>query len=151
MRVPLVSNTYAVAAPPALVWRVLTDTARYAEWNPRLLRVDGAFAPGAVVTLHYAKDSPVLPARFVVDVDVCAPLEELRWSGPRNAARALFRASHFFRLAAEGAGTSVTHGEEFAGLTAGRVWPWLRRVVEENHADVNRALRARCEALARPS
>lgn len=141
---PEVRNELQLDAPPDVVWAVLMDTARYAEWNPRLRRVDGTLAPGAVVTLHYVQDRPWMPARFVVDVDVCEPQRELRWSGPKNAARGLLRASHWFALEPHVGGTRFVHGERFDGALAGALWPVLGATVAKNHADVNAALAARC-------
>jgi hypothetical protein len=128
---PIVDNTLVVAATPKAVWALLMDVARYAEWNSRLVRVDGAFAPGAVVTLHYRQPRPWLPGRFVVDVDACVPEEELRWSGPRNLGRKLLRASHFFRLRPEGAGTCIQHAESFEGPLAGALWPIIGGALAE--------------------
>lgn len=142
---PLVENSFVIAAPPTAVWAVLADTAAYADWNPRLRRIDGALARGAVVTLHYAKEKPWLPATFEVDVDACEPGAELRWSGPRNASRLLLRASHWFRLSPRGPGTELVHGERFDGALAPIVWPLIGATVGANHAAVNAALRARCE------
>lgn len=143
---PVLENNLVIHAPPAAVWAVLTDTGSYSLWNPRLLRVDGAFAAGAVVILHYAKEKPWLPARFEVDVDDCDADRELRWSGPRNPSRLLLRASHFFRLAPHEDGTRLTHGEGFAGVMAPLLWPLLRATVGRNHDAVNAALRDRCES-----
>ncbi len=42
----------AIAAPPATVWRILTDAAAYRDWNPEIVAIDGTFAPGARVTAH---------------------------------------------------------------------------------------------------
>ena len=142
---PFIRNTFVIGAPPPAVWAALVDTERYAEWNPRLLRIEGAFVPGAVVALHYRKDRAWMPARFVVDVTACVPERELRFGGPRHIARALVRASHYFRLAPHADGTELTHGEDFAGVLAGAVWPVLGPIVATNHADVNAALRRRCE------
>jgi hypothetical protein len=36
-----------IAAPPKAVWAVLTDTERYAEWNPTQVEVRGAHAVGS--------------------------------------------------------------------------------------------------------
>ncbi|MDP2345534.1 MAG: SRPBCC domain-containing protein [Deltaproteobacteria bacterium] len=142
----VVENEILIRATPAQVWAVLTDTARYAQWNPRLKRIEGELATGAVVTLHYAKDRPWLPSRFVVDVDVCASERELRWSGPRNGGRRLLRASHWFRLSPHDEGTLLVHGERFEGALARIVWAALGRPVAANHADVNVAIRSRCES-----
>ena len=36
-----------IAAPPEAVWAVLTDTERYAEWNPTQVEIRGAHAVGS--------------------------------------------------------------------------------------------------------
>ena len=138
---PVIENEIFIRATPAQVWAVLADATRYPEWNPRLRRIDGTLSAGAVVTLHYAQ----VAGRFVVDVDACAPELELRWSGPRNGARHLMRASHWFRLSPQGAGTRLLHGERFDGVLAWSIWPLLRPIVATNHAAVNAAICARCE------
>lgn len=144
---PSVENTLHIPAPRDLVWRVLVETVRYREWNPRLLQVDGTFAAAAVVTLHYTREHRLLPHRFVVTVSAFDVERELAWSGPKNAARALLRAVHFFRLHAVDDGTRLVHGEIFSGPLAPVLWPALGRIVARNHAAVNDALRRRCASL----
>ena len=143
---PSIDNELLIRATPEKVWAVLTDTGRYWEWSPRLLRVDGTFAPGAVVTLHYKKERAWMPERFVVDVNACTPREELSWSGPQGGAKGFLRATRTFRLRDRSEGTKVNHSEVFAGALAGLLWPLLGPAVAANHAAVNAALRARCEA-----
>jgi uncharacterized protein YndB with AHSA1/START domain len=36
-----------IAAPAVRVWDVLADFARFPEWNPFILRINGSAAPGA--------------------------------------------------------------------------------------------------------
>ncbi len=146
-RVPQVENELLLSAAPAAVWATLMDTAGYPAWNPRLRRVDGTLRAGGVVTLHYEQDRPWMPRRYVVDVDACEAGRELRWSGPRNAARSLLRASHWFRLEpAPGGGSRFVHGERFEGALAAALWPLIGASVARSHAAVNEALERRCAA-----
>ena len=45
-----------IAAPPEAVWAVLTDTERYAEWNPTQVEVRGAHAVGSLLVAVF--DAP---------------------------------------------------------------------------------------------
>jgi hypothetical protein len=141
---PEVRNELVIEAPVADVWARLIDAPAYADWNPHLLRIDGELKQGGVVTLHYKKEG-VLPASFVVDVVTVDKERELRWNGPRNAAKAALRASHYFLLEADGERTRFTHGERFEGALAKRLWPFLRKKVEAGHRTVNDAIKRACE------
>ena len=41
-----------IAAPPARVWAVLVDAARYGDWNPEIVAIDGNIGPGQRITAH---------------------------------------------------------------------------------------------------
>lgn len=40
-------TTARIRATPDGVWKILADTARYAEWNPEIVGIEGRFAAGA--------------------------------------------------------------------------------------------------------
>ena len=54
-----------IAAPAEKVWALISDASSYAEWNSTVDRFEGAFAPGAMVTL-YAKGMPNRPFKLTV-------------------------------------------------------------------------------------
>lgn len=59
-----------IDASPQRVWQVLTDLARYPEWNPFTPRVDGRLAQGEPVTLHVhgLRRRPLTQREFVHDL-----------------------------------------------------------------------------------
>ncbi len=129
-------------------WRVLTDFARYPEWNPLLRRVGGEAKVGASLRLQVARtlgsDKTVfLPAR----VRVSEPGRELAWGG---GVPGLLDVHHFFRFTPLAKGFRFTHGETFRGPLLTLIWPLVRtRVRQENYDAVNEAFRARCGAAER--
>ena len=59
-----VSETVEIAAPARLVWAVLTDLPRYAEWNPFCVRAVSSLAMGAPVAMtlvNYAAPGTLVP------------------------------------------------------------------------------------------
>jgi hypothetical protein len=51
------STTIAIQASAEAVWAILTDAARYAEWDPGMLRLEGQIALGEKLTI-YTKSAP---------------------------------------------------------------------------------------------
>ena len=39
-------TTANIEATPEMVWKVLTDAAGYADWNPEIIAIDGRLGPG---------------------------------------------------------------------------------------------------------
>jgi hypothetical protein len=104
-----------IEAPPARVWRVLSDFAAYPAWNPFIRRIEGDARPGARLTVVI---QPVggRGMTFRPTVLVAEPERELRWLG-RLVVAGLFDGEHGFRLEARGAGgTRFVQREVFRGL-----------------------------------
>jgi uncharacterized protein YndB with AHSA1/START domain len=73
-----VSAATWIDAPPEAVWAVLTDLARYPEWNPLFTAATGDLAAGRRITLHRADgDGPRHPVR--ARVTAVTPAAELSW------------------------------------------------------------------------
>jgi uncharacterized protein YndB with AHSA1/START domain len=47
-----IETSIAIAAPIDHVWSILTALDRYADWNPYLVRIEGAALPGSSITVH---------------------------------------------------------------------------------------------------
>ena len=44
-----IATSIEISAPPERVWAILTDTKRYAEWNPEIAALNGQLVPGAML------------------------------------------------------------------------------------------------------
>jgi uncharacterized protein YndB with AHSA1/START domain len=47
----IIEHTVDIQAPAATVWQMVTDTDRYADWNPFMPRLSGRLTPGERPTL----------------------------------------------------------------------------------------------------
>src|SRR5258708_1777238 len=133
-----------IHAPPSVVWRILTDTARYESWNPLIVRFDGDLRAGArakIVLGIEGRRSPKIPVR----IDVVEPNVELAWTG---GPRAILRGTHYFRLRDLGGDrTRFVHGERFVGALS-RLLPFAHAKVEAGYYALNRALAREAERAA---
>jgi hypothetical protein len=134
-----IATTIQIAAPPARVWSVLTDTKAYPTWNPEIATLNGELTPGAMLENKqgYGKDQMV----FWPTVLVVKPNQELRWLGHLSAPR-LFDAEHYFLLRPDGGGTRFTQGEHFRGVL---LWVFDVNGLLPSFEAMNAALKARAE------
>jgi hypothetical protein len=129
-----------VAAPRERVWEVLVDLARYAEWNPFMVRIDGKAEVGAKITIEIAP--PNMRRRKMRErVHRVIPNEELRWGA---GVRGLLLGDHYFRLETAGAGTRVLHYEDFTGIVVPLVKGLLANI-QRGFEMTNEALKRRVE------
>jgi hypothetical protein len=103
-----------IDAPPARVYAVLTDFARYHEWNPYLTSVRGQLAAGNRLQLELS-----LPEGKTYELapEVTQVIEntELRWRS-RVWLPGLLLAEHFFQLRPHAGKTRVMQGQDFSGF-----------------------------------
>jgi hypothetical protein len=157
---PYAEASVDISAPIEVVWQVMTDLARYPEWNPFVVdiapvRGDVAFAVGADISLEvkWGRGGGAKTIERVSRLDAPRPDGEARRAAmeyvflgwlPRLA---LVRGSRLQALEQRAGGpTTYRTSERFTGLLARGV-P-LAKVQDgfERHA---KALKARAEALAR--
>jgi hypothetical protein len=143
-----VSETVEIAAPARIVWDILCDMPRYAEWNPFCVRAVSALEMGAAVEMTLVNYA--VPGTLVPNCEyICAfePERMISWemkyspewpyparrdqvieaTGPESCR--YFSTDAFF-------GTNGIHVFRFAG-------PWIKRAFD----DSARALKARAEAF----
>lgn len=104
-----------IEAPPEIVWGVLTDFSRYAEWNPFIVGIQGEARAGARIRITLSMPESAKEHQFRPRVIRCEAPQELRWLG-HLWMKGLFDGEHFFRLEASGAKTRFIHGEDFSGV-----------------------------------
>lgn len=133
-----------IDAPPEAVWAVLTDLARYPEWNPRFVEATGDLAVGQRLTLR----STGPDGRRVTThprVTAVTPDEELRWAGrPAGMPPGLLSAEHSFTLKPGNGGTLVLQREAVRGFMVRFSGRLLDRAEAGGRA-LNGALKARVE------
>ena len=130
-----------IAASPEVIWAILTDAAKYPEWDPGMIRLEGTIAQGEKITA-YTKISP--DRAFPVTVDIVAKGKKMTWSSamPLGA----FSGVRTFTLDDQGDGTvKFKAHEQFTGWMLpiiGRTIPDLTESFENFVA----GLKARAEA-----
>lgn len=113
-----------IAAPPAVVWEVLTDLAAYREWNPFILAADPhRDGKRTLLTIH---PPGARRQRHPVRITACEAPRRFAWQGDFAGARVLLIGRHSLQLTAlRGGGTRLDHVEDFTGLMVPLVWSWV--------------------------
>ena len=137
-----IDTEITIAAPVAKVWAALTDLAKYPEWNPYHVRVEGHAAPGARlrVEIHKPNGNRLTIRPHVKEV---MPERSLVWGG---GVAGIFKGTHRFDLEPLGPGcTRLRQSEVFSGIAIR--WAELG-AIEPGYRQVNAALKHRLEATS---
>lgn len=131
-----------IGRAPADVWKVVSTSTAYPEWNPFITRVDGDFRTGETIriVLGVGADSMV----FKPTVLVVHPDEDLCWRGSVWI-RGIFDGTHCIHLTAVTGGTHLEQTESFSGLLVGRLTKDIVEETERNFKAMNTALKQRVE------
>ena len=132
-----------IQASPESVWGILTDFARFAEWNP-LMNLEGPVSEGAKLRLRLGS-----PGKKVMElrptVTRVIPNRELRWLG-RLVLPGIFDGEHIFQIEPGTDGkVRFVHRENFSGILVPFFWKRLDSEVRKGFEDMNEALKARAE------
>jgi hypothetical protein len=108
-----VENEFTTAAPPQVVWRVLTDLERYAAWHPSV-QLDGVAEPDGDIGLVQTntvlgRDAPRAPAK----ITRFEPERVLAW---RMGLPLLIHFEETYELRRGPFGSNVVHRIAYGGL-----------------------------------
>ena len=143
-----VSETVEIAAPARLVWEILLDMPRYAEWNPFCVRAVSTLEMGAAVEMTLANYA--VPGSLVPNLEYICAFEPERliswemkftpeWPYPARRDQIIETTgpdSCRYHSTDAFLGANGIHVFRFAG-------PWVKRAFD----DTAHALKARAEAL----
>jgi hypothetical protein len=139
-----------IDAPIALVYDVMMDFARYAEWNPFVVGVTGELRVGGLLTLDVIfHDGSRRPTRGCVEV-ITAPGDKAeltyRYAGPFAPFRLVRGTRQQLLTRLDANRTRYDTSECFTGLLT----PFLPAAgIQRGFDDVARELKRRAEHLAR--
>jgi hypothetical protein len=140
-------TTFPIRASAEEVWAILTDFARYPDWNPSLPSISGELRPGAVVALTLGmpgRPSPKVKAKLG---DV-VPGRRLTWHGNAGADW-IFAGDREFLIENQPAETvSLTHVEDVHGVLFPLFRAFMGSAIQRSHDAFNAALKDRAEGLA---
>lgn len=131
-----------IAAPPEVVWEVLTDFDRWQEWNPEVksMSFDGPLAPGAMFRWKAG------PGTIVSTLEEIDRPRYIRWRGRTLSISAI----HEWRFEGREGGTHVETDESFSGVLArllrGSLQKQLDRALEEGLEHLKRESERRAAA-----
>ncbi|MCO1659746.1 SRPBCC domain-containing protein [Pseudonocardia humida] len=142
----ILESTITIPAPPMVVWQVLTDLDRYAEWNPFVLEASGTVAVGETLRVRIRPEGGKA-MEFSPTVTAAEPGRRFAWLGRLWGISGLFDGAHRFDLApagGEAAGaTRLVHGEDFRGVLVPLVLRSAAAGTQAGFAAMNNALAAR--------
>jgi hypothetical protein len=123
-----------IEAPAQTIWQLLTDTAKYLDWNPNLLKAEGNIAQQEELKLYF-QDAPNRPA--TVKVVEFEPNRKMVWRS--NSAMGFGRMVRTYKLEPLGSKILFSIIEEYKGL--------LAPVFSHTLVDLRPAYTHFCEAL----
>ncbi len=131
------ASTVVIIATPERIWSILTDAARYPDWNTTVSKVEGRIAPGVRIVVH----AVISPGRaFPVKVTAFDPPRRMVWRG--GMPLGLFVGERVFELTSTSPGSvQFSMRESFAGPLAsliGRTIPDLQPAFDEFAAALKR-------------
>ncbi len=107
-----VRASLTIKAAPERIWKVLTDPASYADWNPLHVSVEGEFEPGTTLVVEMRNPDRSLSVLMPKVVHV-VPKQLINQVGGVRGALAY---DHIWQLDPVEGGTRVTQREEYQGI-----------------------------------
>jgi len=137
------SSEIEINASPETVWKLLTDTSRFPEWNPFIRRLSGELKVGQKLTV-FVQPPGGSGMEFKPEVLKVEPGRELRWLG-NLMIPGLFDGEHIFQIEPLGDGHVRFHQREiFSGILV----PLLKKFLDSDTRRGFDAMNRRLKELA---
>jgi hypothetical protein len=137
------SSEIEINASPETVWKLLTDTSRFPEWNPFIRRLSGELKVGQKLTV-FIQPPGGSGMEFKPEVLKVEPGRELRWLG-NLMIPGLFDGEHIFQIEPLGDGHVRFHQREiFSGILV----PLLKKFLDSDTRRGFDAMNRRLKELA---
>jgi hypothetical protein len=134
-----------IAATTDTVWGILTDFARYEQWNP-FMRIEGVAEAGTKLVVHMSA-SGGHGMTFRPTVLSAIPGRELRWLG-KLGLHGIVDGEHYFILTPNEDGTThLDHGERFSGILVALAKGSARASNNSGYDAFSQALKQRAESV----
>ncbi|KVF12526.1 SRPBCC domain-containing protein [Burkholderia cepacia] len=127
---------------PADVWKVVSNSAAYSDWNPFITHVDGEFREGETIRIVLGAGPDAMI--FNPTVLIARPEQDLCWRGSVWI-RGLFDGTHCIHLTAVTGGTRLEQTESFSGLLVGRLTKDVIEETQRSFEAMNAAVKQRVE------
>jgi hypothetical protein len=145
-----ISASATIRAPIDRVWAILADTARYPEWSPFVVAVEGRIAVGETVTLVVAMHPGKDPIRQREKISMWDEGREIRW-GVVMGHRVLLEAERYQRLTRiSESETLYETSDGFSGILVPIVFALYRDKIQAGFDATARALKERAETQGTP-
>ena len=112
-----------ISASPSDVWQILTDSNKYVEWDPNVVRLEGQIELGQKIKI-FTQMSP--DRAFPVEVTELTPNRRMVWTG--GMPLGLFKGVRTFSLEERQEGNTHFQMEE---VFSGPLLPIMRRVMPD--------------------
>jgi hypothetical protein len=135
-----ISIEIEINAPAARVWEILTDFARYPQWNPFIPDIEGRLVVGerlrVLIRPPGGKGMTFRPV-----VLVAQPPSELRWLG-RLLLPGIFDGEHRFQIEELGGGrVRLRQSEQFRGILVPILWSRMGTPTRRGFESMNLAIK----------
>jgi hypothetical protein len=133
-----------IAAAPEKVWAILTDFARYSEWNPFITSAQGEPSEGARLKVRIEPPGGTAMT-FRPRLTRVRRGKELRWLG-HVFIPGLFDGEHIFEIEPRGdGGVRLRQRERFRGILVPLLWRGMHEKTRRGFEAMNASLKRRAE------
>jgi hypothetical protein len=139
-----IEDRIGVQAPPEVIWEIVHDLSRWAEWNPTYTAAAGHIRIGETLSLTLALPGQP-PQEIRPKVLEWVPNEQLHWQ--LSMMGGLIKTLRYIEIESLGpANCVVDNGELFGGFMGPSLGKRVGRTVQRGFRAMNEALKARAEA-----